>query len=64
MHALCSSESKPAIPSTNPLIVKLKAAFENHPRESVISLLALEISSIGCVYQALVAFDVQFSPEV
>lgn len=51
-------------PRDNYLVSKLRFAFAVHPRESVISLVALEIGSISAIYVFLDAIDVQFSPEV
>ena len=51
-------------PSTNYLVRKLRHAFEHHPQESLVSLLALEIGSMSAIFAALTALDAQFPAEV
>jgi hypothetical protein len=46
------------------LIRKLCHAFEKYPQESVVSLLALEITSMSSMYFILTSLDIQFSAEV
>ena len=41
------------------MIVRLRAAFEQHPRESIASLLGLEIVSMSSIFYVITTMDIQ-----
>ena len=45
--------------STSPMIVRLRTAFEQHPRESIVSLLGLEIASMSSIFYIITTTGIQ-----